>query len=232
MTGRTAGTCSDTVCGWPICRRSHRSRRLPGRSCWPCPPSSRFVRRTGRRGSRSTRCRSDPSPAHALAPGRRRAEDLLGRPASRSSAWRRGYRRDRGRQRVHGDVAAKLRLGYRRYPRVAPRVARYPRIPPARRPGAVPATGPRSLHRGRRRRVLAGSDPGSRRTPEYAPLLDAVSSRRMFLVELLYSDHEGGQRAVGMFTISPLGESDWLCSMVRHWNLDRQDPGSGAAAGI
>jgi hypothetical protein len=60
--------------------------------------------------------------------------------------------------------------------------------------------------------------------PEYAPLVDAVSSRRMFLVELLYSDHEGGQRAVGMFTLSPLGGSDWLCSMVRHWNLDRRDP--------
>ena len=28
----------------------------------------------------------------------------------------------------------------------------------------------------------------------------------------------------GRFALSPIGETRWLCSMVRHWNLDRPDP--------
>jgi hypothetical protein len=43
-------------------------------------------------------------------------------------------------------------------------------------------------------------------------------------MELLYSDHEGGQHAIGRFTLSPAGDSRWLCSVVRHRNLDRPDP--------
>jgi hypothetical protein len=60
--------------------------------------------------------------------------------------------------------------------------------------------------------------------PEYAGLVDAIRSRKIFLVELLYTDHEGGQRTIAMFALAPAGESAWLCSMVRHWNLDRPDP--------
>jgi hypothetical protein len=64
----------------------------------------------------------------------------------------------------------------------------------------------------------------SRDDPEYAALVEAVSSPRVFAVELLYTDHEGGQRTIGMFSLAPVGESRWLCSMVRHWSLDRPDP--------
>jgi hypothetical protein len=46
----------------------------------------------------------------------------------------------------------------------------------------------------------------------------------VFAVELLYSDDEGGQRSIGMYAISRLGEERWMASMVRHWNLDRPDP--------
>jgi hypothetical protein len=60
--------------------------------------------------------------------------------------------------------------------------------------------------------------------PEYPGLLETVRERRLFAVELLYSDHEGGQRAVTRFVIAPAGESEWVCSMVRHWDLDRSDP--------
>jgi hypothetical protein len=45
----------------------------------------------------------------------------------------------------------------------------------------------------------------------------------MFLVELLYTDEEGAQRAITAFLLAP-GEERWLCSAVRHWNLDRPDP--------
>ena len=60
--------------------------------------------------------------------------------------------------------------------------------------------------------------------PEYATMLEAVQTRRLFAVELLYSDHEGGQRAIGRFAIAPAGDERWLCSVVNHWNLDRPDP--------
>jgi hypothetical protein len=54
----------------------------------------------------------------------------------------------------------------------------------------------------------------------------AVSTRTPFTVELLYSDHEGGQRAIGRFFLTPTEAEDrsWLISMVRHWNLDRPNP--------
>ena len=64
----------------------------------------------------------------------------------------------------------------------------------------------------------------SRDDPEYAALVAAVGAPRVFAIELLYTDHEGGQRTIGMFSLAPLEESRWLCSMVRHWNLDRPDP--------
>ncbi len=59
---------------------------------------------------------------------------------------------------------------------------------------------------------------------EYHDLLEAVRSRRVFAIELLYSDHEGGQRAIGRFAVAPSSDSEWLYSVVRHWNLDRPDP--------
>lgn len=64
----------------------------------------------------------------------------------------------------------------------------------------------------------------TRDDPEYAALVEAVTAPRVFAIELLYTDHEGGQRTIGMFSLAPIGESRWLCSMVRHWNLDRPDP--------
>jgi hypothetical protein len=60
--------------------------------------------------------------------------------------------------------------------------------------------------------------------PEYRDLADTVDGRRVFTIDLLYSDHEGGQRAIGRFTLAPRGDGDWMCSVVRHWNLDRPDP--------
>ncbi|TMK36207.1 MAG: hypothetical protein E6G58_06340 [Actinobacteria bacterium] len=59
--------------------------------------------------------------------------------------------------------------------------------------------------------------------PEYAPLVEAVRSSRMFRIELLYTDHEGAQRAITEFLLAP-GKERWLCSAIRHWNLDRPDP--------
>jgi hypothetical protein len=40
-------------------------------------------------------------------------------------------------------------------------------------------------------------------------------------IQLLYADHDGGQRSIGLFVLSPRGDSEWLCSMGRHRYLDR-----------
>jgi hypothetical protein len=46
------------------------------------------------------------------------------------------------------------------------------------------------------------------------------------IIDVLYSDHEGGQRTISRFSLTrPAQDSaNWLVGVVRHWNLDRQDP--------
>ena len=60
--------------------------------------------------------------------------------------------------------------------------------------------------------------------PDHGWLQEHIAGSTLFLVELLYSDHEGGQRAIGLFTLAPGEEHHWICSVVRHWNLDRPNP--------
>jgi len=61
--------------------------------------------------------------------------------------------------------------------------------------------------------------------PEYGPALDAVKARLPVSVDLLYGDHEGGQRVVSRFSLVPRSDEDqsWLPSVVRHWNVDGVD---------
>ena len=59
---------------------------------------------------------------------------------------------------------------------------------------------------------------------EYDALVEAVKEPRRFGIELLYTDHEGSQRTITYFVVTPRGEDKWFCSEVRHWNLDRPDP--------
>ena len=60
--------------------------------------------------------------------------------------------------------------------------------------------------------------------PDYGELAARVREREIFLVELLYTDHEGGQPSITLFVVTPRDDEGWLCSAVRHWNLDRPDP--------
>jgi hypothetical protein len=65
-------------------------------------------------------------------------------------------------------------------------------------------------------------DPASE---DFRAAADAVSEPRALTVDLLYGDHEGGQRVVTRFGMSPRGDrSGWVVSAARHWNLDRDDP--------
>lgn len=59
----------------------------------------------------------------------------------------------------------------------------------------------------------------------YGPLSAVVDGQTAFTVDLMYSDHEGGQRIISRFSLRPRGEQSlWLTSVGRHWNLDRPDP--------
>jgi hypothetical protein len=69
--------------------------------------------------------------------------------------------------------------------------------------------------------------------PEYGPIFDAIKNRRPMGIDLLYGDHEGGQRVITRFSltagfaaVSAPEESEglWIASPVRHWNVDRPDP--------
>jgi hypothetical protein len=58
----------------------------------------------------------------------------------------------------------------------------------------------------------------------YDQMLAAITEGRIFMVELLYSDHEGEQRAMTRFMLSPKQDSLWVASVTRHSNVDRDDP--------
>jgi hypothetical protein len=62
----------------------------------------------------------------------------------------------------------------------------------------------------------------------YEEARKVIEAREPWTAELLYGDHEGGQRVVSRFTATPVGDADgqprWLASASRHWNIDRPDP--------
>jgi hypothetical protein len=61
----------------------------------------------------------------------------------------------------------------------------------------------------------------------YQPLRDVIEAREPFAVELLYSDHEGGQLAISWIGMRPVtrdGNEFWMPSVARHWTLNGADP--------
>jgi hypothetical protein len=62
--------------------------------------------------------------------------------------------------------------------------------------------------------------------PDRPMVSAAISGSCPLYVDLLYGDQEGGQRTMSRFSVTryPGRDEEWLCTVVRHWNLDRQDP--------
>jgi len=63
--------------------------------------------------------------------------------------------------------------------------------------------------------------------PDYAALRKDIEEVEPFTVELLYGDHEGGQRTITRFGMIPYQTDEtvvWFPSVALHWNLDRPDP--------
>jgi hypothetical protein len=62
--------------------------------------------------------------------------------------------------------------------------------------------------------------------PDRARTLANVAAGQPVTIDLLYGDQEGGQRTISRFIVNqnPAKEHEWICTVVRHWYLDRQDP--------
>lgn len=61
--------------------------------------------------------------------------------------------------------------------------------------------------------------------PLFSAAREAINDGRRIGVELLYGDHEGGQRTISRFALTRRdGDDDWMASVSRHWTLDRPDP--------
>ena len=52
----------------------------------------------------------------------------------------------------------------------------------------------------------------------------AIEAEDPLTVDILYGDHEGGQRTVTRFALLPHSDGVWLASAGRYWNVDRDDP--------
>jgi hypothetical protein len=65
----------------------------------------------------------------------------------------------------------------------------------------------------------------------YDPVREAVDADEALVLDLLYGDHEGGQRTIVRFILAlwPVDEGEVApgarrVTALRYWNLDRQDP--------
>jgi hypothetical protein len=69
-----------------------------------------------------------------------------------------------------------------------------------------------------------------REDPLYGPARESIAAGTPMSIDILYGDHEGGQRTITRFYLVPRShpaDEDhwlWMCSVSRHWNLDRDDP--------
>jgi hypothetical protein len=61
-------------------------------------------------------------------------------------------------------------------------------------------------------------------SPEFAGARAAIDARQRMAVELLYGDHEGGQRTISRFVFNSREDDRWIVVVARHYNLDRPDP--------
>jgi hypothetical protein len=64
-------------------------------------------------------------------------------------------------------------------------------------------------------------DPSS---PDFAAAKAAIEAGTAVTVDVLYGDHEGGQRAIARFGLAPLSDGVWLVAVSRYWNVDGAAP--------
>jgi len=60
--------------------------------------------------------------------------------------------------------------------------------------------------------------------PGFDKVREVIVNHEPFTIDVLYGDHEGGQRTVSRFLLRPTKDGEWFATVGRHWNLDRADP--------
>lgn len=64
-------------------------------------------------------------------------------------------------------------------------------------------------------------DPSS---AEFAAVRSAIEARDGLTVDVLYGDHEGGQRVISRCGLLPRADGGWLATAARHWNIEGENP--------
>jgi hypothetical protein len=59
---------------------------------------------------------------------------------------------------------------------------------------------------------------------DFQAAVDAIKAAKPLTIDVLYGDHEGGQRVVSRFVMTPHDETGHIVAVSRHWNIDRPDP--------
>jgi hypothetical protein len=115
--------------------------------------------------------------------------------------------------------------GYRLEAEDAEAVAADP-LGPARHRRGDPAPDPASFKEQQRDLYVAAGDRGfwqaADRDPSSEPyrrLSRAIATGGRVTVDLLYSDHEGGQATITRFVLLGDGEPGWRCDVTRHWSV-------------
>jgi hypothetical protein len=60
--------------------------------------------------------------------------------------------------------------------------------------------------------------------PEFTVVTERIVQRERLLLDILYGDHQGGQRVISRFSLIPRSDGSWFASVARHWNVDQPDP--------
>jgi hypothetical protein len=99
------------------------------------------------------------------------------------------------------------------------------------RAGSIDAAPLEDFHRLTRDLYIAPGEPGfwqgalrDPSEPEFEDARAAIVARQRFGIQMLYGDHEGGQRTISMFAFSPREDGTWTASVSRHWSIDRPGP--------
>ncbi|HYX86427.1 MAG TPA: hypothetical protein VE777_15760, partial [Gaiellales bacterium] len=104
-------------------------------------------------------------------------------------------------------------------------------VPELRRSASEPAPPLEEFHRLTRDLYVPVGDIGfwqgvfrEPKAEEFNAVETTIRTHQSFMVDLLYSDHEGGQRVVSRYALTPIDDGDWIASAGRHWNIDRDEP--------
>jgi hypothetical protein len=60
--------------------------------------------------------------------------------------------------------------------------------------------------------------------PRREEISKAIAARDVITIDLLYGDHEGGQRTVTRLTLTPFDSGVWVTTVGRYWHIDGGEP--------